>query len=117
MLLPAVSVSNVIMGGLLERRREFGIRRAFGASARQLLWQIWLENLVLSGLGALLAVVLLAIALVQFGRDAQTGTLRINLGTVVYLAIYTGLFCFLSCLVPARRLARMHPLEALRGGP
>ncbi len=119
MLLPAVSLSNVIMGGLVERQRELGLRRAFGASSRQLMWQLWLENLVLCGLGATVAAAGLYVAAwPPLGGLAALG-FRYRGATVAvlgYLGLFTVLFCLLTCVVPARRLARMQPLEALRGG-
>jgi putative ABC transport system permease protein len=121
MLLPALSLANVTMGALQERRREIGVRRAFGASARQIAVQVLIENLVLTGAGAVLAAAPPLVAGVcRVGADDHfrlSGFNHLTPGAWAALAAFAVAFAALSGALPAWRIARLQPLEALRGGP
>lgn len=117
MTLPAINLVNLTMSRVLERSSEIGIRRAFGASARSLIGQFLVENLVLTGIagiaGLLLAAVLLSIVnrsglvpYAHFGID-----LRVFLDGLA-LALFFGLW---SGVYPAWRMSRMDPIRALQG--
>jgi putative ABC transport system permease protein len=119
-LLPALSLANLALGGLQERRREIGVRRAFGASARQIALQVLIENAVLTGVGALLAGILPVIAGWCGVGSAEhlrfSGFNRLTPATWLALAGFAVMFAALSGALPAWRIARLQPLEALRGG-
>jgi putative ABC transport system permease protein len=102
----------LLVGGVLERRHEIGLRRSFGSTRGQIRLQFVVESLLLSGLGGLAGVVLGALAT---GIYASVGGMPWTLpvwatagGVGATLAIGT-----LAGLYPAVRAARMPPTLAL----
>jgi len=117
--LPTVNLVNVTVSRILERASEIGVRKAFGAPTRSLVAQFVVENVVLTLAGGAIGLVLSAFVLRAlnqsglFAFSAFTVNARV-FGYGVLLAIAFGLF---SGVYPAWRMARLHPVEALKGGP
>jgi len=96
-----------------ERTREIGLRLAVGALEQEVLLQFLIEAVVLSALGGLVGVVLAVGA--SFGLSRLMGVayefdLGINLLALLFSAFIGVVFGYF----PARRAARMDPIEALR---
>lgn len=108
-----VGIMNIMLVSVSERTKEIGIRLAIGARERDVLLQFLVEAVVLSllggGLGALVAVI--AITLLAGPLDLPLRVslpgLFLALGTSTVIGIVFGFF-------PARRAARMDPIDALR---
>jgi putative ABC transport system permease protein len=117
--LPTVNLVNVNISRILERASEIGVRKAFGAPTRSLVAQFVVENVILTLAGGAIGLVLSALvlrALNQSGMFAHAA-LSVNARVFAYgvvLAIGFGIF---SGVYPAWRMARLHPVEALKGGP
>ena len=118
MVLPAINLVNINLSRIYERASEIGVRKAFGAAARDLVMQFVVENVVLSVIGGLIglagAFLLLKIATLfpQLPFFAFYLNWRIFVATLV-LAVVFGL---LSGVWPAWKMSRQHPVRALRGG-
>jgi putative ABC transport system permease protein len=102
----------------MERASEIGVRKAFGASSRQLVRQFVVENLVLTLMGGAIGFVLSHLLLAAVARngwwfyDAFTMNYRVfALGLLATVA-----FGLVSGMYPAWRMSRLHPAQALRGG-
>lgn len=108
-----VGIMNVMLVSVTERMHEIGIRKAIGASNRQIMSQFLIEAATVSVAGGLIGIVL-ALA-VDFGLKLATSLSPsiswkvIALGAVVSMAI--GI---VFGLVPALRAAGKEPIEALR---
>ena len=113
LLVGGVGVIGIMLISVTERTREIGIRKAVGATRREILWQFLVEASVLTALGAM-AGMLAGWALAE-GVAAWTPLpARIPLwavGAALGMAILTGM---LFGLLPAHRAARMDPVVALR---
>jgi len=117
MALPALNLVNLNIGRILERSAEIGVRKAFGASSRQLVWQFVVENVLLCLAGGLLALGLAQLALVWLEGSGLIPYLRVSINFAVFgwgmlLAVVFGL---LSGVLPAWKMSRLHPVQALKG--
>ncbi|MCB1957768.1 MAG: FtsX-like permease family protein, partial [Rhodocyclaceae bacterium] len=104
---------NIMLVSVTERTREIGIRLAIGALEREVLLQFLIEAVVLSSLGGLLGIALAAGASVGLASVMKLPYLfdpGINLLSFAIAAAIGVLFGF----VPARRAARLNPIDALR---
>jgi putative ABC transport system permease protein len=113
LLVGAVGVGNIMLIGVLERRSEIGLRRALGATKRQIRAQFLSEAILLALIGGAVGVVSGATATAIY---ATTKHWTIVVPTTAWggglaAAILIGA---LAGLLPAIRAARMSPTEALR---
>jgi putative ABC transport system permease protein len=112
LLVGGIGVANTMVISVLERRSEIGLRRALGATRRQVLSQFLAEAVLLSLLGGLAGVVLgIGITAGYAGRQGwptvvQTAALAAGLGATVLVGAVAGLY-------PAVRAARLAPTTAL----
>jgi putative ABC transport system permease protein len=118
MLLPAINLVNLNISRIFERVSEIGVRKAFGASTGHLVGQFIVENIVLAVLGGAIGFVLSvwALQLLNLSGLIPNADYHLNLRIFLYglgLAVFFGV---LSGAYPAWRMARLDPVEALRGG-
>lgn len=117
MLLPAINMINLNVSRILERAPEIGLRKAAGATRRSLVVQFVLENLVLTAAGGLVAFVLAPWVLSILNDTAiEYGRLAMNWRVFVAGLFFVTVFAVLSGAYPAWRMARLEPVQALRGG-
>lgn len=117
MLLPALNLVNLNVSRILERAPEIGIRKAFGASSGSLVLQFLVENLFVTFLGGLLALVAAAALLHAFNESGfiPYAQLRLNLRIFFYGVGLALVFGILSGVWPAWKMSRMRPADVLSG--
>ncbi len=112
-LVGGIGVMNIMLVSVTERTREIGLRLAIGALEREVLLQFLIEAVMLSSLGGLIGVVLATAASLVLAQVMQVPYVfqpGINALSFVFSAGIGVLFGYF----PARRAARMDPIEALR---
>jgi putative ABC transport system permease protein len=118
MSLPALNLININISRIMERASEIGIRKAFGASANTLTLQFIIENIILTIIGGVLALVISGLLIAYINRVGITSVPYLNLGinwTVVGVAFFLSLvFGLLSGVYPAWRMAKLSVVDALK---
>ena len=113
LLVGGIGIMNIMLVSVTERTREIGLRLAIGALEREVLLQFLIEAVVLSALGGVIGIVL-ATAASYFGSILMDVPYAfdpaINLLSLLFAAAIGVLFGYF----PARRAARLDPIEALR---
>ena len=122
-----VGVSNIMLITVKERTREFGIRKAIGAKPASILRLIIIESVIITTLFGYIGM-LLGVAANQY-MDATIGHEQVNtglftatmfvnptvgIGVCLEATLVMILAGTLAGLVPARKAARIRPIEALR---
>ncbi|MCV2359114.1 ABC transporter permease [Paucibacter sp. TC2R-5] len=113
LLVGGIGIMNIMLVSVTERTREIGLRLAVGALESEVLLQFLIEAVVLSALGGLIGVIIAtAASYVLSGVMGVPYTFdpAINLLSLLFSAAIGVVFGYF----PARRAARMDPIEALR---
>ncbi|MCB1398100.1 MAG: ABC transporter permease [Rhodobacter sp.] len=113
LLVGGIGIMNIMLVSVTERTREIGIRMAIGAQGRQVLMQFLVEAVVLSVIGGLIGIILglvLAAVASHFMAIPFSPDPLVVLLAFVFSAVVGVVFGY----VPARRAARLDPIEALR---
>ncbi|MAK92550.1 MAG: multidrug ABC transporter substrate-binding protein [Oleibacter sp.] len=113
LLVGGIGIMNIMLVSVTERTREIGIRLAIGALEHEVLLQFLVEAVVLSALGGLVGIILafgLSYFMALFMQMPFIFDYSISVAAFVFSAAVGVVFGF----VPARRAARLNPIEALR---
>ncbi|MBV8082811.1 MAG: ABC transporter permease [Candidatus Eremiobacteraeota bacterium] len=114
-----IGVMNIMLVSVIERTREIGIRKAIGASRRDIMWQFLAEAIAITLIGGLVGALMgvgVALAANNFiaggfaGHAASINWVSILLGALTFSALI-GLF---FGTYPAARAASLSPIECLR---
>jgi putative ABC transport system permease protein len=113
LLVGGIGVMAIMMVSVTDRTKEIGLRKALGATRREILWQFLVEAATLTLIGGLFGIVLGLAAgeLLKHGLDLQSGVPLWSAALACAVSIGIGLA---FGLYPANRAARMDPVEALR---
>ena len=113
LLVGGIGVMAIMMVSVTDRTKEIGLRKALGATRREILWQFLVEAATLTLIGGLFGIILGLAAgeLLKHGLDLQSGVPLWSAGLACAVSIAIGLG---FGLYPANRAARMDPVEALR---
>ncbi len=108
-----IGIMNIMLVSVTERTREIGIRLAIGAQARQVLIQFLIEAIVLSVIGGLMGIAL-GLALAVLGAQVLAIPFEPDPGIILMAFGFSALVGVVFGFFPARRAARMNPIDALR---
>jgi putative ABC transport system permease protein len=132
LLVGGIGIMNIMLATVTERTREIGIRRALGATKRDIIQQFLWETVVLSGTGGLLGILFgfmckptvsgvqyaivklfpgMAASLPENIKNLEPRIAPWSILVALVISVAVGM---VFGLYPARRAANMDPIEALR---
>lgn len=112
MIAGGIGIMNVTMAVIFSRTKEIGIRRALGASRKDILFQFVVEAMLLGLCGAIAGMILGYLAVLHLAEDTSQMTFSwwVVAGSIL-IALVTS---FLFALYPAWQAAKLKPVEALK---
>jgi putative ABC transport system permease protein len=114
LLVGGIGIMNIMLVSVTERTREVGIRKAVGATKRDILLQFLLESIALSFLGGLLGISLGLAGANLISSLAPDLAARVTVGIVTMAAGVASAVGMVFGVYPAMRAASLRPIEALR---
>jgi putative ABC transport system permease protein len=108
-----VGLFGVLSYSVAQRTREIGVRTALGAQARDIVRMVFREGLAITALGVVTGLLMSAVA----ARSLSTflfGVTAFDATSFLVVPLVLAVVAVAACLVPARRAARVDPLQALR---
>jgi putative ABC transport system permease protein len=113
LLVGGIGIMNIMLASILERTREIGIRRALGARQKDVIRQFLVEAVLISLLGGLIGVAF------GFGMSRMIAWLAGWSTVTTFASILLAFFFSVSVgllfgIYPARKAARLDPVEAIR---
>ena len=114
LLAGAIGVSNIMMVTVRERTTEIGIRRAIGATPRDILGQIMLESMTLTLVAGMFGIVVTVLLLAGADALKPDAGFQISFWTAIGAAGLLALLGVLAGLAPALRAMAVKPVDAMR---
>ncbi|TMJ41177.1 MAG: FtsX-like permease family protein, partial [Alphaproteobacteria bacterium] len=113
LLVGGIGIMNIMLVSVTERTREIGIRLAIGALERQVLTQFLVEALVLALMGGVIGI-MLGLALAGLAIHFMAIPFVPSPSIIALAFLFSGAIGLGFGFFPARRAARLDPIEALR---
>ena len=114
MLLPTLNLVNINISRIMERSSEIGVRKAFGASSKTLVWQFITENIIFTFFGAVIGILLSFVILQAINNSNLINNIHLSINfTVLMFSLLATLYSgYYRCLLPhgACRGCRWLPL-------
>lgn len=113
LLVGGIGIMNIMLVSVTERTREIGLRMAVGARGRDILMQFLIEATVLSLSGGIIGIAL-GIAGARLVAAKVGWTTLVSLNSVAMAFAFSAVIGVFFGFYPARKAARLDPIEALR---
>jgi putative ABC transport system permease protein len=113
MLVGGIGIMNIMLVTVTERTREIGVRKAIGAKDRDILSQFLIEAVLMSGLGGVIGV-LAGVGGAKIVENAMDFSTLVEPMSVLMALSFSAAVGVFFGYYPARRAAKLDPIEALR---
>ena len=113
LLVGGIGIMNIMLVSVTERTREIGVRKALGATGKNILLQFLIEAIVLCMLGGVVGILFGwggALALAKFGNFNTS----MSMSSVVIAFFFSAFVGVAFGVWPARRAAKLDPIQSLR---
>ncbi len=111
LLVGGIGIMNIMLVSVTERTREIGLRKAVGATAKDILLQFLLESSILSSFGGALGILLGSAGALILNRFFPASPTLGSIGLAFTISFLIGV---VFGVVPARKAAQLSPIEAIR---
>ena len=108
-----IVIMNIMLASVTERTREIGVRKSLGATRRDIMLQFVIEASVMSTVGGAIGVIVAVGIALAVGRFTSFPTTIPVVAILVALGVSTLVGLFFG-VYPARKAAKLDPIEALR---
>jgi len=113
LLVGGIGVMNIMLVSVTERTREIGIRKSLGARTASILFQFLSESAIITLLGGLIGITLGVLG--AHGICSLIGfSAQVRVSTVLGASLFSSAVGIFFGIYPARKAARMSPIDALR---
>lgn len=113
LLVGGIGVMNIMLVSVTERTREIGIRKALGARTKSILLQFLFESAIITLLGGIIGIIFGYLG--ACGVCALMGFIaKVSVGTILTASLFSSAVGIFFGIYPARRAAKLSPIEALR---
>jgi macrolide transport system ATP-binding/permease protein len=113
LLVGGIGIMNIMLVSVTERTREIGLRKAIGASNKDIMVQFLIESVLMSFLGGITGILLGGGASVLITIFAKW-TVRVSLSSVILATTFSLVVGIVFGLWPAHKASKLDPIEALR---
>jgi putative ABC transport system permease protein len=113
LLVGGIGIMNIMLASVLERTREIGVRRAIGATRKDIRAQFVIESFAISLIGGIAGIIIgivlarVVAAYAGWPTVITIGSLLLSTGVSISVGLVSGIY-------PAARAAELNPVEALR---
>lgn len=111
LLVGGIGIMNIMLVSVTERTREIGLRKAVGATSRDIMLQFLIEAIILSLLGGIIGIAIGTLGSLALRAFIQT---QVTLWSVGLAAGFSTLIGIIFGVAPAVRASKLDPIEALR---
>jgi putative ABC transport system permease protein len=113
LLVGGIGVMAIMMVSVTSRTREIGIRKALGATRREILFQFLVEAATLTGFGGVLGI-LIGLSFGRLATLAMKIDATVPVGLTVVAVMVSVSIGLIFGILPAQRAAKLDPIDALR---
>jgi putative ABC transport system permease protein len=113
LLVGGIGIMNIMLVSVTERTREIGIRMAIGATERDVQQQFLIESIVLSLIGGVIGILIGLISSYMITHTLGWPVL-VSTKAVITATIFSAAVGIFFGFYPARKAARLDPIDALR---
>ncbi len=108
-----IGIMNIMLVSVTERTREIGIRKAVGATRKQIMLHFLSESVTISSLGGILGLIFgvlianLLLSVIKLDASVSIATILVGYGFSAFVGVVSGMY-------PAYKAARLNTIDALR---
>ncbi|MFC3929051.1 ABC transporter permease [Streptococcus caprae] len=114
LLVGGIGVMNIMLVSVTERTREIGLRKALGATRRNILTQFLIESMVLTLIGGLIGLAIAFGLTIVLGNSFPDMKMVIMPQVAIGSLIFSAVIGIIFGILPANKASKLNPIEALR---